>query len=122
MGLADYPHCYWLAAEKDGYSGVGLMCRTEPLSVQFGFPAERGGEQHNAEGRLITAEFQAFYLVTTYVPNAGRGLVTLDKRMDWDPLLRQHCQVGMASVTGVSWPEQWTVCIQSALPLGQVVM
>jgi len=92
LGLANYPHCYWLAAEKDGYSGVGLMCRTEPLSVQFGFPAERGGEQHNAEGRLITAEFQAFYLVTTYVPNAGRGLVTLDKRMDWDPLLRQHCQ------------------------------
>ena len=53
------------------------------MSVQFGFKEE--GEEHNREGRMITAEFDTFYLVTTYVPNAGRGLVTLDKRLDWDP-------------------------------------
>ena len=51
--------------------------------MEYGF--KEGGQEHNSEGRLITAEFDTFYLVTTYVPNAGRGLVTLDKRMDWDP-------------------------------------
>jgi len=86
--LAEYPHCYWLAAEKEGYSSVGLLSKTKPLTVEFGF--KTGGEDHNSEGRLITAEFDTFYLVTTYVPNAGRGLVTLDKRMDWDPRLREH--------------------------------
>ena len=50
---------------------VGLVSKTKPLSVKFGF--EKGGEEHNSEGRLITAEFDSFYLVTTYVPNAGRG-------------------------------------------------
>jgi len=88
--IAGYPHCYWLAAEKDGYSGVGLVSKTKPLSVKFGF--EEGGEDHNSEGRLITAEFESFYLVTTYVPNAGRGLVTLDKRMEWDPMFRKHVE------------------------------
>jgi len=84
----DYPYRYWLAAEKEGYSSVGLLSKTEPVSVEYGF--KEGGEEHNSEGRLITAEFATFYLVTAYVPNAGRGLVTLDKRMDWDPRLREH--------------------------------
>jgi len=86
--LSEYPHCFWLAAEKEGYSSVGLLSRTKPLSVQFGF--KDGGEDHNSEGRLITAEFESFYLVTAYVPNAGRGLITLDKRLDWDPRLKEH--------------------------------
>jgi len=86
--LPDYPYRYWLAAEKEGYSSVGLLSKTEPVSVEYGF--KEGGEEHNSEGRLITAEFATFYLVTAYVPNAGRGLVTLDKRMDWDPRLREH--------------------------------
>jgi len=86
--LKDYPFKYWLAAEKDGYSSVGLISKTKPLSVQYGF--DKKGEVHNSEGRMITAEFETFYLVTAYVPNAGRGLVTLDKRMDWDPLFREH--------------------------------
>ena len=64
---------------------TGLLSKTKPLSVQFGFSEDGGGEKHNSEGRLITAEFDSFYLITTYVPNAGRGLTTLDKRMDWDP-------------------------------------
>jgi len=86
--LKDYPHCYWLGAEKDGYSSVGLLSKTKPLSVQYGY--QEGGEEHNSEGRMITAEFPTYYLVTVYVPNAGRGLVTLDKRLDWDPRLREH--------------------------------
>ena len=60
-----------------------MLSKTEPVAVEYGF--KEGGQEHNSEGRLITAEFDTFYLVTTYVPNAGRGLVTLDKRMDWDP-------------------------------------
>ena len=46
------------------------------------------GEEHDAEGRLITAEFPDFFLVTAYVPNSGRKLVTLNKRLGWDPLFR----------------------------------
>ena len=57
--------------------------------MTFGFDEGENVETHNSEGRLITAEFDSYYLVTTYVPNAGRGLVTLDKRMQWDPLFRQ---------------------------------
>ena len=100
--VEDYPHSFWLAAEKDGYSGVGqlllfidvlrvltlivsgLLSKTKPLSVKYGFEDGENIETHNSEGRLITAEFASYFLVTTYVPNAGRGLVTLDKRMEWD--------------------------------------
>ena len=87
----DYPHCYWLAAEKDGYSGVGLLSKTKPLSVQFGFRTGAGVEEHDKEGRLITAEYETFYLINVYVPNAGRKLVTLDKRMRWDTIFRFRC-------------------------------
>lgn len=90
--IPDYPYCYWLAAEKDGYSGVGLLSKTKPLNVQYGFQDKEGAAQHNSEGRLITAEFATYYLITAYVPNAGRKLVTLPKRMDWDPMLRKHVE------------------------------
>ena len=65
----------------------GLLSKTKPLSVEFGFRTEEG-EEHDQEGRLITAEYDSFYLLNTYVPNAGRKLVTLDKRMRWDPMFR----------------------------------
>ena len=99
----DYPHRYWLAAEKAGYSGVGeisihnfldiiemypgLLSKTKPLSVEFGFRTKDGAE-FDQEGRMITAEFDSFYLLNIYVPNAGKKLVTLDKRMRWDPMFR----------------------------------
>ena len=70
----------------------GLLSKTKPLSVKYGFEDGENIETHNSEGRLITAEFASYYLVTTYVPNAGRGLVTLDKRMEWDPLFRNHVE------------------------------
>ncbi|PRD25918.1 UNVERIFIED_CONTAM: Apex1 [Trichonephila clavipes] len=73
-------HSYWLSGDKDGYSGVGLLSKQKPLSVQYGI----GMEKHDNEGRVITAEYGEFYLVATYVPNAGRGLVRLDYRQEWD--------------------------------------
>ena len=78
-----------MPAEKDGYSGVALLSKKEPIKVDLGFGVDEAAE-HDGEGRLITAEFDKFFLVTTYVPNAGRKLVTLPKRMEWDPLLRAH--------------------------------
>eukprot|EP00096_Caligus_rogercresseyi_P003148 TRINITY_DN1577_c0_g1_i1.p1 TRINITY_DN1577_c0_g1~~TRINITY_DN1577_c0_g1_i1.p1 ORF type:complete len:374 (+),score=80.30 TRINITY_DN1577_c0_g1_i1:103-1224(+) len=83
--LEDYPHKYWAFAEKEGYSGVALFSKVKPLNVQIGL----GSEEHDREGRALIAEFDSFYLLTTYVPNAGRKLMTLEKRLDWDPLLRE---------------------------------
>ncbi len=87
--MAEYPHQYYFPAQKDGYSGVALLSKSKPLKVDLGLGLPEAKE-HDDEGRLITAEFDKFFLVTTYVPNAGRKLVTLDKRMEWDPLLRNH--------------------------------
>lgn len=86
--LKDYPHKYWFAAQKEGYSGVALLSKVKPLSVEKGLGEK--AEDFDAEGRTITAEFETFFLVTTYVPNAGKKLVNLEKRMEWDPLLRSH--------------------------------
>ena len=69
-----------------------MLSKTKPVSVMYGFEEGENTEDHNSEGRLITAEFDSYFLVTTYVPNAGRGLVTLDKRMEWDLLFRKHVE------------------------------
>jgi AP endonuclease-1 len=87
--LEDYPHQYYMPAEKEGYAGVALLSKTKPIKVTLGMQVPESKE-HDAEGRLLTAEFDHFYVVTTYVPNAGRKLVTLPKRMEWDPLMREH--------------------------------
>ncbi|XP_021917390.1 DNA-(apurinic or apyrimidinic site) lyase-like [Zootermopsis nevadensis] len=79
-------HTYWLSGEKDGYAGVGLYTKKEPIKVTYGL----GKKEFDTEGRVITAEYENFYLVAAYVPNAGRGLVTLPKRMKWDPDLRTY--------------------------------
>uniref|UniRef100_A0A1B6DH11 DNA-(apurinic or apyrimidinic site) endonuclease n=1 Tax=Clastoptera arizonana TaxID=38151 RepID=A0A1B6DH11_9HEMI len=71
---------YFLPAEKKGYSGVALYSKQKPLEVTYGL----GKKELDNEGRLITAEYEKFYLVATYVPNAGQGLKTLPKRMQWD--------------------------------------
>jgi len=79
--MPEYPHKYWAVSdEKEGYSGVGMLCKTEPIKVTYGI----GKEEHDKEGRVITAEFPSFFLVTAYVPNASRGLVRLDYRKTWD--------------------------------------
>ena len=62
----DYPHTYWNCAEKKGYSGTAILSKKKPLSVSYGL----GIEQHDKEGRVITAEFSDYYLVTVYTPNS----------------------------------------------------
>ncbi|CAN7983360.1 unnamed protein product [Ixodes hexagonus] len=73
-------HSYFLAGDQEGYSGVGLLSKIKPLNIKYGI----GKEEHDKEGRVITAEFEKFYLVAAYVPNAGKKLVRLNYRMDWD--------------------------------------
>ena len=77
---------YWNSAEKKGYSGTAVFSKTKPLSVSYGL----GIEEHDKEGRVITAEFQDFYLVNVYTPNAQRGLERLDYRMVWEDVFRRY--------------------------------
>ena len=71
---------YWNSAEKKGYSGTALFSKKEPISVTYGI----GVEEHDHEGRVITVEFEEYYVVTVYVPNAQRELTRLDYRMQWE--------------------------------------
>lgn len=71
---------YWNYAEKKGYSGTALFTKREPLAVTYGI----GVDQHDHEGRVITAEFEEYYVVTVYTPNSQRELTRLDYRMEWE--------------------------------------
>lgn len=71
---------YWNYAEKKGYSGTAIFTRIKPLSVAYGI----GVEEHDHEGRVITLEFEDFYLITCYTPNSQDGLKRLDYRMRWE--------------------------------------
>ena len=73
-------HQYWNYAEKKGYSGTAIFTKEEPLSVAYGI----GIEEHDHEGRVITLEFEDYYLVTVYTPNSQDGLRRLDYRMQWE--------------------------------------
>ena len=77
---------FWNYAEKKGYSGTAIFAKTSPLSVHYGV----GVEELDTEGRMITLEYENFYLVTCYTPNAQRGLARLDHRMDWDEAFRGY--------------------------------
>lgn len=79
-------HQYWNSAEKKGYSGTALFTRTEPLSVTccIGMP------EHDTEGRVITAEYEDFFLVCCYTPNAQRELTRLAYRMAWEDAFRAY--------------------------------
>lgn len=79
MDLPGY-HQYWNYAEKKGYSGTAMFTKTEPLNVTYGI----GIEEHDKEGRVITAEFEEYYVVTVYTPNSQRELARLDYRMQWE--------------------------------------
>ena len=89
-GQAEIPapgyHEYWNSAEKKGYSGTAILARQEPLSVAFGM----GSELHDHEGRLITLEYESFYLVTVYTPNSQRELTRLMYRMCWEEDFRMY--------------------------------
>ena len=71
---------YWNYAEKKGYSGTAIFTKQEPISVQYGI----GIEEHDHEGRVITLEFEDFYIVTVYTPNSQDELKRLDYRMQWE--------------------------------------
>ena len=75
---------FWNYAEKKGYSGTAIFTRHSPLSVRYGI----GVPELDTEGRMITLEYPAFYLVTCYTPNAQRELARIDHRMAWDEAFR----------------------------------
>ena len=77
---------YWNSAEKKGYSGTALFTRVAPLEVTYGM----GLEEHDHEGRLITAEYDGFYLVCCYTPNAQNELARIDYRMKWEDDFRDY--------------------------------
>ncbi|CAH8682459.1 unnamed protein product [Schistosoma rodhaini] len=73
---------FWSSADKAGYAGTALFSKISPIKVTYGI----GKKMHDDEGRVITAEYDKFYLVTAYVPNSGQGLVRLPYReKEWDP-------------------------------------
>ena len=77
---------YWNSAERKGYSGTAIFTKKEPLKATYGI----GIEEHDKEGRIITLEFENFYLVTNYTPNAKRELERLDYRMVWEDEIRKY--------------------------------
>jgi exodeoxyribonuclease-3 len=79
MDLPDYFE-YWNYAEKKGYSGTAVFTKKEPLSVSYGI----GVDEHDHEGRVITLEFEKFFLVCVYVPNSQRELTRLDYRQEFE--------------------------------------
>ena len=79
---------YWNYAEKKGYSGTVIFTKEEPINVKYGL----GIEEHDNEGRLITLEFDKFYLVNCYTPNSKRTLERLPYRMIWEDVLREYLQ------------------------------
>ena len=79
-------HCYWNYAVKKGYSGTAVFTKQEPLQVFYGI----GMEEHDQEGRVITLEFDDFYMVTCYTPNSKQQLERLDYRMVWEDDFRAY--------------------------------
>ncbi|MBN2421228.1 exodeoxyribonuclease III [Candidatus Woesearchaeota archaeon] len=78
--LEDYPHHFWNTAVKKGYSGTAIFSKTKPINITYGIEKD----EHDKEGRVITAEFPDFYLVDVYVPNSQRGLTRLKYRLEWN--------------------------------------
>lgn len=79
-------HRYFYSAEKKGYSGTAILAKRQPLSVKLGMDSEL----HDHEGRLITLEYDRFFLVTVYTPNSQRGLTRLMYRMCWEEDFRLY--------------------------------
>ena len=77
---------YWNYAEKKGYSGTAIFTKKSPISVKYGI----GIEKHDTEGRVITLEFEDFYMITVYTPNSQNELKRLDYRMEWEEDFRDY--------------------------------
>ena len=88
-GQADFSpegyRSYWFSAEKKGYSGTAIFAKREPISVSYGLDGK-----HVDEGRVITLEYENFYLVCAYVPNAQDGLKRIDYRMEFEDDMREY--------------------------------
>ncbi|MCB6993821.1 exodeoxyribonuclease III [bacterium 210820-DFI.6.37] len=89
-GQAEIPaegyYQFWCSAEKKGYSGTAVFSRKEPISAAYGL----GIEKHDSEGRVITLEYDHFYLVNVYVPNSQNELKRLSYRMEWEEDFRDY--------------------------------
>ncbi len=85
LDLKDY-HEYYNYAERKGYSGTAIFTKIKPINVTYGI----GVEEHDKEGRVITLEFDKFYMVNCYTPNSGRDLARLDYRMVWEEAFRKY--------------------------------
>ena len=79
-------NAYWNSAEKKGYSGTAIFTKQKPLNVTYGI----GIEEHDKEGRVITLEFEKFYIVNIYTPNSKRELERLDYRQLWEDEIRAY--------------------------------
>lgn len=77
---------YWNSAEKKGYSGTAIFTKIKPLTIKYGI----GKEEHDKEGRVITLEFDKFYMVNIYTPNSKRELERLDYRMIWEDKIKKY--------------------------------
>lgn len=81
-------YTYWNSAVKKGYSGTVIFAKAKPINVTYGI----GIEEHDQEGRVITAEYESFYLVDCYTPNSQRELTRLDYRMKWEDDFRKYLE------------------------------
>ena len=79
-------NCYWNSAEKKGYSGTAIFSKKKPIDVKYGI----GIEEHDKEGRVITLEFDKFYMVNCYTPNSKRELERLEYRQIWEDEFRKY--------------------------------
>ena len=85
LNLEGY-YSFWNSAERKGYSGTAMFCKNKPIKVTKGI----GIEEHDNEGRVITAEFENYYVVTIYTPNSKRGLERLGYRQVWEDEIRSY--------------------------------
>ena len=85
VDLTDYEE-YWNSAEKKGYSGTAIFVKQSPLDVRYGI----GESKHDKEGRVITLEYEEYYLVNVYVPNSQKELARLEYRMEWEDAFREY--------------------------------
>ena len=90
-------HQYWNYADKKGYSGTAMFVKEEPLSVKYGMDID----EHNHEGRLITLEYDNYYLLTEYVPNAQNELKRIEYRLKWEDDFRAYINKLNATKPGI---------------------
>ena len=93
-------YSFWNSAERKGYSGTAIFTKIEPKNVTYGI----GIEEHDKEGRVITLEFEKFFMVNIYTPNAKRGLERLDYRQIWEDEIRKYLLMLNLSLIHISEP------------------